>query len=89
MPKTLEIEVERVNGHCTYSYKEGDKITLNGFDTPNAFCGGAYATLFPVIVALLSGARFTYEKDPLCKTRMACPDNGNVVFKVRLLEDSE
>jgi hypothetical protein len=26
-----------------------------------------------------------YEDVPLCKTGMACPDNGNVVFKVRLL----
>ena len=62
------ITVERVNGHCTYSYREGDKFILNGFDTPDGFCGGAYTTLFPIIVALNSGARFNFEKDPLCKT---------------------
>lgn len=82
----FEIEVEKVNGYCTYSYSEGDKFIFNGFDTPNAFCGGAYTTLFPIIVALNSGAKFHFEENPLCKTKMACPDNGNVVFKVRLIE---
>ena len=82
--KTFEIEVERVNGHCTYSYKEGDRFTFQGFDTPDSFCGGAYATLFPIIVALNSGARFEFEEDPLCKTKMACPDDGKIIFKVRL-----
>jgi uncharacterized repeat protein (TIGR04076 family) len=87
MAKRFEIEVEKVNGQCSYSYREGQKIPVNGFDTPGCFCGGAYTTLFPIIVALTSGARFTFEKNPLCKTGMACPDNGNVVFSVRLLED--
>ena len=81
----FEIGVEKVNGKCSYSYQAGDRFIFNGFDTPNAFCGGAYTTLFPIIVALNSGARFGFEKDPLCKTRMACPDNGNVIFSVRLL----
>ena len=87
MAKRFEIEVEKVNGRCSYSYREGQKIAVNGFDTPGGFCGGAYTALFPIIVALTSGARFDFEKDPLCKTHMACPDNGNVVFSVRLLED--
>ena len=30
-----------------------------------------------------------YEVDAVCKTGMACPDNGNVVFKVRLLPAME
>ena len=37
----FEISVEKVNGHCSYSYKEGDRFVFNGYDTPNAFCGGA------------------------------------------------
>ena len=82
-----EISIEKVNGHCIYTYREGDTFIFNGFDTPNAFCGGAYTTLFPIIVALNSGARFTFENDPLCKTKMACPDNGNVIFSVRLLSE--
>jgi len=71
--KKFEIEIEKVNGDCSYSYEQGDKFVFNGFDTPNAFCGGAYTTLFPIIVALSSGARFDFEQDPLCKTKMACP----------------
>lgn len=82
----FEVSIGKVNGHCSYSYKVGDKLIFNGFNTPNAFCGGAYSTLFPIIVALNSGARFSFEKDPMCKTKMACLDNGgNVIFSVRLL----
>ena len=84
--KQFEIEVQKVNGYCVYDYKKGDKITVNGYETPAGFCGGAYVTLFPIIVALSSGARFDFEEDPLCKTKMACPDDGKVVFKVRLKE---
>lgn len=88
MPQ-FEIEVEKVNGRCSYSYKKGEKFIFNGFDTPDGFCGGAYTMLFPIIVALGSGARFNFEADPICKTKMACPDNGNIVFKVKLLETIE
>jgi len=84
--KQLEVEIEKVNGKCSYNYMEGDKLIINGFDTPDRFCGGAYTTIFPIIVALISGARFNYEKEPFCKTKMACPDNGNIIFKIRLLE---
>ena len=31
----------------------------------------------------------TYEDDAVCKTGMVCPDNGNVVLKVRLLPATE
>ena len=87
MAKKFEVAVEKVNGYCTYSYEEGDTFIFHGFDTPNRFCGGAYTMLFPILVALQSGARFEFEQDPLCKTKMACPDNGNIIFKVRLLEE--
>lgn len=81
MPKFL-IRVEKVNGPCTRGYRQGDEFIFNGYDTPNAFCGGAYTILFPILVALRSGGRFDYEKDPLCKTDMACPDGGHVCFSV-------
>jgi hypothetical protein len=29
---------------------------------------------------------FTFEKDSLCKTNMACPDNGNAVFNVQKMD---
>jgi uncharacterized repeat protein (TIGR04076 family) len=86
MMKKFEVEVEKVNGYCSYSYKEGDTFIFYGYNTPADFCGGAYTMLFPIIVALNSGAKFHFEENPLCKTKMACPDNGNVIFKVRLME---
>jgi uncharacterized repeat protein (TIGR04076 family) len=83
--RTFDVEVERLSGYCSHGYCVGDRFQFAGLDTPDAFCG-AYTTLFPILVALGSGARFEYEEDPLCKTKMACPDNGNVIFKVRLVD---
>jgi uncharacterized repeat protein (TIGR04076 family) len=83
MVNKFEIEVEKVNGYCSEGYKAGDKFMMEGLNTPAfCFCGGAYTALFPIIVALNSGAKFGFEENPLSKTKMACPDNGNIVFKV-------
>jgi uncharacterized repeat protein (TIGR04076 family) len=87
MAKIFEIEVEKVNGYCSYGYKEGDIITCEGLSTPDKpFCGGAYAILFPMQTALFSGATFDFEKNPYCKTKLSCPDNGYVVFKITLIK---
>ena len=86
MAKKFEVEVEKVNGYCSDSYKEGDKFIFHGYHTPANFCGGAYTMLFPIIFALNSGAKFNFEENPVCKTKLACPDNGNIIFKVRLME---
>lgn len=84
MPK-IEIKVQEVKGYCSRRYKAGENWIVEGFDTPNAFCGGAYTTLFPIIVSFMSGGQFNFEKDPICKTNMACPDNGNVIFSVQIV----
>jgi hypothetical protein len=39
--------------------------------------------------ALFSGATFKFEKNPHCKTKLACPDNGYVIFKPTLMKDVE
>lgn len=82
-PKTLEVEIEEVRGHCFYGYKKGDVFTLKGLKTPNGFCGAAYSILFPVLFALNFGASYSFEKDPNCKTGITCPDGGNISFKIR------
>jgi uncharacterized repeat protein (TIGR04076 family) len=83
------VEVEDVRGPCTRGYKKGDRFTFNGLATPDAFCGGAYTALFPILVAFGSGGSFSYEKDHFCKTNMACPDGGHVLFKISLIRESE
>ncbi|QQO08797.1 TIGR04076 family protein [Breznakiella homolactica] len=86
--KRFEIEVETVTGCCAAGYKSGDRFYASGLNTPDGpFCGGAYMALFPMQNALHGGARFSFEKDPRSKTRLACPDNGCVVFTIRLLEE--
>ncbi len=84
---TFEIEVEKVTGPCSCGYGVGDKFLAEGLNTPEkGFCGGAYMILFPMQTALNSGARFGFEKNPKCKTGLACPDNGYVTFKITLRE---
>ena len=84
--KNFEFEVEKINGFCTCNYKLGDKFHCSGLNTPDEkFCGGAYMSLFPILVALHNGAVFNFEKNPQSKTKLACPDNGNIVFKITLL----
>lgn len=86
--KKFEIEVEKVSGYCSCGYKLGDKFYAEGLNTPNkTFCGGAYMVIFPLQTALSCGALFDFEENPKCKTKLACPDNGYITFKITLLDD--
>ncbi len=88
MAKEFEIRVDKVNGYCACGYKEGDVFICKGLNTPDvAFCGGAYAILFPMQTALHSGAVFGFEENPHSKTKLACPDNGYVIFTITLLPE--
>ena len=87
--KRFEYRVDEVSGHCSCGYKVGDVFQCDGMNTPNVpFCGGAYMALFPIQVALHNGGRFHFEANPKSKTKLACPDNGYVVFSVTLLDDT-
>jgi uncharacterized repeat protein (TIGR04076 family) len=84
----FEIEVEKVTGYCAAGYKVGDVITCEGLNTPDQpFCGGAYAILFPMQTSLHCGGTFSFEENPYSKTKLTCPDNGYVTFKITLLKD--
>lgn len=84
--KKFKYTVEKVTGYCACGYKEGDEFFANGMNTPNVeFCGGAYAILFPMQVALASGGRFNFENPPESKGNLACPDNGYVTFRITLI----
>lgn len=86
--KKIRFIVEEVNGHCSCGYKVGDVFHCDGLNTPKEpICGGAYMILFPMQFALCSGARFSFEDNPKSKTKLACPDNGYVVFKCVLEDD--
>ena len=44
--------------------------------------------IFPMQTALHCGAQFSFEENPLSKSKLACPDNGYVVFKITLLSSN-
>ena len=86
--KKYEYKVEQVLGHCSCGYKVGDVIHCEGMNTPNVpFCGGAYMALFPIQVSLHNGGRFNFRENPKSLGNLACPDNGNVIFSVTLIEE--
>jgi len=86
-PKKMVISVEECSGHCFYEYKEGDKFEVVGLRTPDAFCGAAYHTLFPVLFALNFGAKYPFMQDPNSLDTVTCPDGGNIRFKVTRVEE--
>lgn len=87
--RKFEIEVEKVNGKCLRGYKPGDRFYAEGLNTPSCpFCGGAFMVIFPIQNALYTGGRFNFEQNPYRKTELACPDKGNVIFKITLLPES-
>ena len=84
--KKFEICVEKVTGYCACGYKEGDIFICEGLNTPNqAFCGGAYAILFPMQTALHSNATFDFEENPYCQRRsnLCSP----VIRKLKILQE--
>lgn len=84
--KKFQYLVEKVSGYCSCGYKEGDLFYSDGMNTPSQkFCGGAYMALFPIQVALNSGAKFYFETNPNSKGALSCPDNGNVIFRITLI----
>ena len=88
--KRFEYLIEKVSGHCACGYKEGDVFHSKRMYTPEvSLCGWAFTVLFPVQVALFNGAEFHSEDNPKSKRNLACPDNGNVVFKVTMFDESE
>lgn len=87
--KQFAYRVEKVWGDCACGYRGGDVFCCQGMNTPGKpFHGAAFMALFPMQAALYFGAEFCFEDSPKVKAKLACPDNGNVVFRVALL-DSE
>jgi len=84
-PKKMIISVEEVTGKCFYGYKVGDEIEVIGLKTPKDFCGAAYNVIFPVLFALNFGAKYPFEEEN-ANSRVTCPDNANIRFKVRRVE---
>jgi len=86
-PKKMIIEVAKAKGKCTYGYKVGDKWETEGLKCIPGFCGAAFHTAFPALFALNFGAKFFFMKDPNSIDTVTCPDGGNIVLKVRRVED--
>jgi len=61
----LLVTVSKVKEECYRGYKEGDTFIFKDFTkTPQGFCQGAAAVLFPCLYALTFGAEFQFEENP-------------------------
>jgi len=87
-PKKMEIEVVQAKGKCTFGYKVGDKWETKGLKCIPDFCGAAFHCAFPALFALNFGAKFFFMPDPDSIDTVTCPDGGNIVFKVKRIEES-
>ncbi len=85
-PKKMSIEVVK-SGKCTFGYKIGDTWETVGLKCIPGFCGAAFHTIFPALFALNFGARFFFMPDPNSIDTVTCPDGGQVVFKVKRIEE--
>lgn len=86
-PKKMVIEVVKAKGKCTFGYKVGDKWETAGLKCIPGFCGAAFHTAFPALFALNFGAKFFFMNDPNSIDTVTCPDAGNIVFKVKRVEE--
>jgi len=74
-----------VAGRCNEGlHKVGDEYVVGAY-TPEGICTSAFASIFPLVLALQTGGRFFWEKDGKV-TRAACPDDEGVVFEIRPLK---
>ena len=90
-PKTLRVEVETVDGHCTSRMKPGDCFVLRGgriYVPPGRhFCLYALQAVLPLLPAK---QRALEDGDWLKEEcRVLCPDPaGNVILRIDSLEES-
>ena len=86
MPEIYEVVVKVVSqkGTCHAGHKVGDEWVIAP-RTPEGICLGAFHTMFPTLLLLLTGAPISWRADPDATT-VACPDAENpVVFELRRL----
>ncbi|MDO8661760.1 MAG: TIGR04076 family protein [Candidatus Omnitrophota bacterium] len=88
-PKKMVIEVVQAKGKCTFGYKVGDQWETLGLKCIPGFCGAAFHTAFPALFALNFGAKFFFMQNPNSIDTVACPDGGNIVFKVSRIEEDK
>lgn len=86
-PKKMEIEVVQAKGKCHFGYKVGDKWETTGLKCIPGFCGAAFHCAFPALFALNFGAKFFFMENPDSIDTVTCPDGGNIVFKVKRIEE--
>jgi uncharacterized repeat protein (TIGR04076 family) len=88
-PKKMIIEVIQAKGKCSFGYKVGDKWETQGLKCIPGFCGAAFHTAFPALFALNFGAKFFFMPDPDSIDTVTCPDGGNIIFKVKRVEETK
>ncbi|MFA4992365.1 MAG: TIGR04076 family protein [Candidatus Omnitrophota bacterium] len=88
-PKKMIIEVVGASGKCSFGYKVGDKWETQGLKCIPGFCGAAFHTAFPALFALNFGAKFFFMDNPDSIDTVTCPDGGNIIFKVRRIEENK
>lgn len=85
----VRVTVISQKGHCDLGHKVGDQWVIDGktLKTTEGLCLFAYQSFQSMLVALMFGGVFPWEKDTDTVSAV-CPDpNNSVVFELRRLRE--
>jgi uncharacterized repeat protein (TIGR04076 family) len=78
---TIEVIEIKGEGNCSINQKVGDKYSYP--EDRGKMCTSSFYTLYPWIMVMLSGGRFTEEGDGNDFMTTGCPDyRHQVVYKI-------
>lgn len=80
-----KVSCKVVAGRCNQGFHKVCDEYVVGDLTPEGICTSAFASIFPLILAIQTGGAFFWEKDKQV-TRAACPDDDGVIFEIRPLD---
>lgn len=83
----VRAEVVKVRRHCPLGHRVGDAWEI-GEKTPEGLCIYALLAFSPAWSALRTGGQFSWAEDPDA-VHFACPDQGEVVFELRRIQEQE
>lgn len=82
-----DVTITKVNGHCPYGHKEGEKHTITSMNT-DGLCGSLFANIVPSVFTTHYGGGLPWEKENGV-FRGLCPELGKVEVEVRRIKKGD
>jgi uncharacterized repeat protein (TIGR04076 family) len=79
-PARFTVTVHAAKGACRAGHEVGDRWEFD-WCTPDGLCGSAYHAMYPVLHGLMMTSG-RYDGPAAEGTRVSCPDNGWLTFRI-------